>query len=95
MLREQVGEGFKITLQLKLPEGFDNRWLERQFVKVLVMEQILSGAAAVNLFAQLPPGLDTESGPGLEIARQVVERTEVAHWLTTNSAKVCESPWEG
>ena len=95
VLREQVGEGFKITLQLKLPEGFDNGWLERQFVSVLVMEQILSGPQAVKLFAQLPPGLDLESGEGAEIARRVVERTSVAHWISVGIAEVIDHRSKG
>lgn len=95
VLREQIGEGFKITLQLKLPANFDNRWLERQLVKVLVMEQILSGSEAFKLFAQLPPGVDLESEAGSKIARTVVARTEVAHWLTVGIAEVIEHRSKG
>ncbi len=34
---------FTIVLVLKLPEGFSNRWLEREIVRVLLLEQMLSG----------------------------------------------------
>ena len=34
---------FTIVLHLKLPEGFSNRWLEREIVRVLLLEQMLSG----------------------------------------------------
>jgi len=35
---------FTVILHLKLPEGFSNRWLEREIVRVLLLEQMLSGS---------------------------------------------------
>lgn len=34
---------FTVILHLKLPEGFSNRWVEREIVRVLLLEQMLSG----------------------------------------------------
>ena len=95
VVRRQVGEGFRITLKLKLPDGFDSRWLEQQFVRVLVTERILWGPDAVALFAKLPPGIDTTTGPGAEIARHVEEKTEVDHWISVGIAEVIDHRSKG
>jgi hypothetical protein len=87
VIRQQVGEGFRIKLQLKLPEGFDNRWLERQFISVLIREQMLSGPAAKELYSSLLP----ETDPGAESsAREVLRRTEAPYWLTMGIAELID-----
>lgn len=88
---EQVGNGFRILLRLRLPEGFDNRWLEREFVRLLVLEQMLSGQAAAALFASLPP----DAGADSAINRKVAARVEVPYWLTMGVSEVIEHRSKG